>query len=73
MLILKVKDDQFVFLPWYPLTHIEGDLEKARKHFIYANMADEFGKVLVELSHLGHPEETQMFIAQAVLQWVNLW
>ena len=50
-------------------TSTEGELDNARKHFLYADMPEEFGQLLVEIAeNRGHPSEVDLFITQAVLQ-----
>ena len=51
---------------------IESELEKSRQCFLYANMPEELGLMLVEFAtQKGHPSEADMFITQTVLQYDN--
>ena len=51
----------------------EGEFERARKHFLYADLPEEFGKALAIIaednsSGTNKHLEAEMFITQAVLQ-----
>jgi hypothetical protein len=52
----------------------EGDYDRSRKHFLYANMPEELGQVLVELTdNTGmDPIMSTHYISQAVLQLLVL-
>ena len=44
-------------------------LGKARDHFLYASLPEDFGAMLVELATSeGYPGEADLFVTQAVLQ-----
>ena len=49
----------------------EGNYAEARNHFLYASRPEDYGSMLVEFAcKKGYPSEADLFIAQAVLQWV---
>lgn len=51
----------------------ESEFEKSRQYFLYANMPEEFGLMLIEFAtQKGHSSEADMFITQAVLQLLVL-
>lgn len=55
---------KFAFNLWKANHYVE-----ARQHFLYSNDGQQFGEMLQEFSlHHGKPEETDLFLAQAVLQ-----
>ena len=50
-------------------THTEKDFIQARQHFLYVEMPEEFGVLLMAVATSeGYPGEADLFIAQAVLQ-----
>ena len=54
-----------------PCVIIEGNYAEARNHFLYASQPEDYGNMLVEFAcKKGYPSEADLFIAQAVLQWV---
>lgn len=51
----------------------EGNLEQARHHFLLSKDGNGCGQMLIELSQTkGYPKETDLFIAQVVLQQLCL-